>query len=145
MSYTTRYPGEIIIANSPQNIVFGTVMLGNAYGEVESASVTREADKAELEAAGGSILAVILKKMKFAFKFKTMFRSDVTPPDFADLICFPFAGIYGRVMPPIGVEWSKDGHRMLSIEAESWDSFASNNSGGGNVYLYENGIYTPKA
>jgi hypothetical protein len=145
MSYTTRYPGEIVIASSSANLVFGTVMLGSAYGQVESASVAREADMAELEAAGGSILAVILKKPKFAFKFKTMFRADVLPPDFADLITFPFAGISGRVMPPITVEWEKDGHRMLSIEATSWDSFASTNSGGGNVYTYENGVYTPRA
>lgn len=144
MSFSTRYPGEIVIANSSTNLVFGTVMLGSVYGQVESASVVREADIAEIEAAGGNILAVILKKPGFAFKFKTLFRADVLPPDLADLITFPFAGISGRVMPPITVEWEKEGHRMLSIEAKSWDSFSSVNSGGGAVYTYENGIYTPK-
>lgn len=144
MSYNTRYPGEIVIANSPTNIAYGTVMLGTTYGTVESASVTREADVAELEASGGSILAVMLRKMSFAFKFKVLFSLDKAAPDLADLITFPFVGIQGRVMPPITVEWEKSGHRMLSIEAKSWDSFAGNNAGGGNVYTYENGIYAPK-
>ena len=144
MSYTSRYTGEIVIANSPTNLAFGTVMLGTTYGTVESASVSRDADVAELEAAGGSILAVILRKMSFAFKFKVLFSLDKSAPDFADLITFPFAGIQGRVMPPIAVEWEKGGHRMLSIEAKSWDSFSANNQGGGNVYTYEGGVYTPK-
>lgn len=144
MSYNTRYQGEIVIANSPTNIVFGTVMLGTTYGTVESASVSRDADIAELEASGGSILAVILRKPSFAFKFKVLFALDKTAPDLADLITFPFAGISGRVMPPITVDWEKGGHRMLSIEAKSWDSFAANNAGGGNVYTFENGIYAPK-
>ena len=144
MSFSTRYPGEIVIANSSTNLVFGTVMLGSAYGQVESASVVREADASELEAAGGDILAIILKKPGFAFKFKTLFRADILPPDLADLITFPFAGISGRIMPPITVEWEKDGHRMLSIEAKSWDAFSATNAGGGTVYTYENGIYTPR-
>jgi hypothetical protein len=144
MSLTTRYPGEIVIANSPTNLVFGTVMLGNAYGEVESASVSREADQVVLDAAGGNILAVILQKLVFAFKFKVLFRADITPPDLADLIVFPLAGVSGRILPPISIEWEKAGHRMLSIEAQSWDSFAAVNAGAGNAYTYAGGVYTPK-
>lgn len=144
MALTTRYPGEIVIANNPANLIFGTVMLGNAYGSVESATVSREADMEEIEAAGGNLLAVILKKPNFAFKFKTLFSADVTPPDLAALITFPLAGIKGRVLPPITIDWEKAGHRQLSIEAKSWDAFAAVEQGGGNVYTYENGIYTPR-
>lgn len=131
MSFTTRYPGEIVIAQSAQNIVFGTVMLGDVFGKVESASVTREADIAEVEGAGGNLLAVILRNPKFSFKFKVLFSADVTAPGLADVISFPFAGISGRVMPPITVEWEKAAHRMLSIEATSWDSFGG--TGAGNL------------
>ena len=142
MSFLTRYPGQIIIAESPANIVFGTVMLGDVYGEVISASVVREADTSELEAAG-SILAAILSNPKFQFEFKTMFRDNVTPPSLAELITFPFAGIKGRVMPPISVEWSDNGHRMLSIKSTSWDAFAATNEGGGNAYTFDGTTYTP--
>ncbi len=144
MALTTRYPGEIVIANSPSNLVFGTVLLGNAYGEVESASCSREADQVVLDAAGGNILAVILQKLVFSFKFKCLFRSDITPPDLADLITFPLAGISGRILPPITIDWEKAGHRMLSIEAKSWDSFSAINGGGGNAYTYAANIYTAK-
>jgi len=143
MALTTRYPGQIVIAENPSNIVFGTVMLGNVYGTVESASVTRQADIKEVEAAGGILLAIILSKPDFAFKFKVLFSDDKTPPDFAELIQFPFAGIQGRVLPPIVIDWEKSGHRMLSIEAKSWDSFAGYNQGGGNASRYESGVYTP--
>jgi hypothetical protein len=142
MSLTTRYPGQIFIADSPENIVFGTVMLGNLYGEVISATVTREGDIEELEAAG-SILACIISNPNFQFKFETMFRLDVIPPGFADLITFPLAGIKGRVLPPIGIKWEQKGHRGLTIEAKSWDKFADTNQGGGNASIFDGITYTP--
>lgn len=142
MSFLSRYDGQIIIANSPENMVFGTVMLGDVYGEVISASVAREADLEEVMAAG-SLLAAILNNPKFSFKFKTMFRLDVAPPGLAELITFPFAGIKGRVLPPIQVDWEESGHRQLSIEATSWDTFAATNQGGGNAYTFDGTTYTP--
>jgi hypothetical protein len=142
MSLTTRYPGkQIIIANSPENIVMGTVMLGNLYGEVISASVVRDGDIEELEAAG-SILACIIRNPSFQFKFETTFRLDVVPPGFAELITFPLAGIKGRVLPPITVKWEEKGHRGLSIEAKSWDQFSGTNQGGGNAYTFDGASYT---
>lgn len=144
MAFTTRYQGQIIIAEAPEDIVFGTVMLGDIFGEVESANVTREADVEELLAAG-SILAAILKNPKFQFEFETMFRGDVQPPSLAELIEFPFAGISGRVMPPIGVKWSVNGHRMLTIKSTSWDRFAATNEGAGTAYEFDGTIYTPIA
>lgn len=144
MSFLTRYPGQIIIAESPADIVFGTVMLGDAYGQVISATVSREADVEELMAAG-SIYAALLSNPNFQFKFKTSFRNDVTPPGFAELITFPFAGIKGRIMPPIVVDWEEKGHRGLSIEAKSWDAFEATNQGGGSAYTFNGSVYTPIA
>ncbi len=143
MSYLTRYPGQIIIAESPADIVFGTVMLGTTYGRVLSASVTREADVEELVAAG-SVYAVLMSNPNFQFKFKTAFANSVVPPDLADLITFPFAGLKGRILPPITVDWEEKGHRGLSIEAKSWDKFAATNQGGANAYTFDGTTYTPK-
>lgn len=141
MSFTTRYDGQIIIANSPADMVFGTVMLGDVFGEVISASIVREADVEEVMAAG-SLLAAIMSNPKFQFEFETMFRNDVTPPSLAELITFPFAGLKGRVMPPISVKWAEKGHRGLSIKATSWDAFSANNDGGGNAYTFDGTTYT---
>jgi len=142
MSFTTRYDGQIIIANSPADMVFGTVMLGDVFGEVISASIVREADVEEVMAAG-SLLAAIMSNPKFQFEFETMFRNDVDPPSLAALITFPFAGIKGRIMPPITVKWAEKGHRGLSIKATSWDAFSANNDGGGNAYTFDGTVYTP--
>lgn len=141
MSFTTRYPGQIIIAESPEDIVFGTVMLGDTYGRVISASVVRDADIEELIAAG-SIYACLLSNPNFQFKFKTAFSDDVTPPSLAELITFPFAGIQGRILPPITVDWEEKGHRGLSIEAKSWDKFSATNQGGGSAYTFDGSTYT---
>lgn len=142
MSFTTRYQGQIIIANNPADMVFGTVMLGDVFGQVISASVAREADVDEVMAAG-SLLAAILQNPKFQFSFETMFRNDIDPPTLAQLIQFPLANIQGRVMPPITIDWEEKGHRGLSIQATSWDSFADENEGGGNAYTFDGTTYTP--
>ena len=79
MALTTRYDGQIIIAENPSDMVFGTVMLGDIYGQVISANLLREADVEEVKAAG-SLLAAILTNPKFQFDFETMFRADIDPP-----------------------------------------------------------------
>lgn len=143
MALTTRYPGEIVIAESADNLIFGTVMLGSTYGRVESASVSKEADIEELKVAGNKLLAVIMSNVHMAFKFKALFDDEAAEPDLAELITFPFAGIQGRILPPITVEWEKSGHRMLNIEAKSWDAFNATNDGGANGYTFNGTVYTP--
>lgn len=130
MSLTTRYAGQIIIAENPSDVVFGTVMLGNSWGQVISANLVREADVEEVIAAG-SLLAVIQQNPKFEFSFETMFRAQDTAPGLAQKISFPFAGIDGRIMPPITVNWEQAQHRGLQINATSWDPFSGTNNGAG--------------
>jgi hypothetical protein len=142
MAFTTRYQGQIVIAETPTDMVFGTVMLGQIYGQVLSANLTREADVERVRAAG-SLLALILIDPLFKLELETMFRSDVEPPALAELITFPFAGIQGRVLPPISVTWEERGHRKLKIMAESWDAFAATNQGGGSAYTFDGTDYTP--
>lgn len=142
MAFTTRYDGQIIIAANPSDMVFGTVMLGDVYGEVISANLTREADVERVQAAG-SLLAIILTDPMFKLDLETMFRADVDPPSLAELIAFPLAGIKGRVLPPIQLGWEEKGHRKLNITAESWDAFSATNQGGGNAYTFDGETYTP--
>lgn len=141
--FTTRYQGEtIVVADTPADIVFGTVMLGDVYGQVTSANLTREADVERLRAAG-SLLALIMIDPLFKLELETMFRDDVDPPSLAELVTFPFAGIKGRVLPPIAVGWSERGHRTLKITCESWDAFADTNQGGGSASTFDGTTFTP--
>lgn len=140
MAFTTRYDGQIIIAENPTDMVFGTIMLGDAFGSVISANIIRDADVDTLLKAG-SFLAAIMTNPRFEFEFETMFSDNVDPPELAQDIEFPFAGITGRVMPPITVDWKEKGHRGLKIKATSWDSLGS--EGAGNAYTFNGTVYTP--
>lgn len=140
MAFTTRYAGQIIIAENPTDMVFGTVMLGDVFGKVLSANISRDADVAQILAAG-SFMAAIMTNPRFEFEFETMFSDDANPPELAQDIEFPFAGITGRVMPPIVVDWAENKHRGLKIKATSWDSLGS--EGAGNAYTFNGTVYTP--
>lgn len=141
MAFTTRYDGQIIIAEDPSAMVFGTVMLGDTFGECISANITREADVEKVKAAG-SLLAVIMSDPLFKLELETMFRDDIDPPSLAQLVTFPLAGIKGRVVPPIGISWAEGQHRKLKIAVESWDAFSATNQGGGSAYTFDGTTYT---
>lgn len=129
MALTTRYPGEIIIADSPDNIVFGTCMLGSTYGQVESAQIKRGSDLEELKGCGNKLLAAIMSNFNFELTMKVLFTTDVDPPDLGELIDFPLAGIQGRIVPSIDIDWENAGQRMMSITAKSWDVLGTNGAG----------------
>lgn len=129
MALTSRYPSHITIADDPANIIFGTCMIGTSYGQVESATVKRAGDVEELKACGNKLLAAIISNTHFELTLKTLFTADVTPPGLAELIDFPLAGVTGRILPPIDIEWEKAGQRMLSITAKSWDCLSEDGVG----------------
>lgn len=99
----------------------GTAMLGNDFGMVVTANVTRDADKEEIEGAGGNLRAVVLKKIRFELELETIFDSGVEPPGLMEQITLPFAGVTGRVMKA-SIKWERGKERMLSITASSWDA-----------------------
>lgn len=125
MALGTQYPGYISIAESPENIEFGTCKIGNDFGEVKSASVKRTADKEELGNCNGALLAAILKNPRFELSLKTLFTLDVSPPGIGERIAFPLVGVTGHILD-VSVEWEESGGRMLSIEATRWDSIGGN-------------------
>lgn len=133
MSLTTRVPGHIVIADEPANIVFSTCMIGDLFGEVESADVQRAGDIEQIKKSGNNLLAAIIADPRFELKLNTLYTADVTPPELGQTIVFPLAGIKGRIMPPIGIKWTQGGQRMLEITATSWDSL-SENEGAGYAY-----------
>lgn len=124
MALNTTYTNEIVIADDPDNIIFGTCMLGDTYGSVESASVKRTGDREEIKKCGNKLMAIILSNLRFEMTLKTLFTEDATEPDLGGSIIFPLGGIQGRILD-ITVEWEQGGQRMLSIEATSFDSLTN--------------------
>ncbi len=102
-------------------LVVGSAMLGDDFGMVVTATVTRDGEKEEIEAAGGNLRAVVMKKLKFELEMECIFDSTVTPPGIFDAITLPFAGVEGRVMKA-SIKWERGKERMLSISATSWDA-----------------------
>jgi hypothetical protein len=105
-------------------IVWGTMMLGDDFGEIQSASVKRTADKKEIENGAGNLRAFLLTKARFELSFEVLFDSDVAAPGLMDAIDFPLVAVTGRVLD-VTPKWEKGKERLLTIEASYWDSLAA--------------------
>jgi hypothetical protein len=138
MPFATTY-GTDQLHLGDNTMLVGTAMLGNAFGQIESATVSREAEVQEIEAAGGNLRAVVLKNIRFELDMEVIFDASVTAPGLFDLITLPFAGVQGRVMPGASVKWSKGKERLLSFKATSWDALS-----GAVAYSYNpvSGLFT---
>lgn len=99
-------------------------MLGDDFGQVESASVKRTADKQEIENCLGNLKSFLLTKPRFELTLDCIFDSSVTAPGLLDIITLPLVAVAGRVMD-VTVKWEKGKERMLSIEVTSWDALVA--------------------
>ena len=115
---------RVIIGN--QNHVFGTVELGNAWGEIDQASLQRVADEEGIEDAGGALLTMLLTNPRYELEFTALFPTTVTQPDFGDSITMPVPNdtIVGQCLG-FTIEWEKKGTRKLKIRATHWDSLGN--------------------
>ena len=123
MSFATVFTDKALILSDSEAIVFGTVMIGDDFGEVKSASVKRTSDKVEVENAVGGLRGLILKKRRFELAIEARFDSDVTAPGEMAMVTFPLAAVVGRIIDP-EVKWEAGGVRMLSFTASFWDEIA---------------------
>ena len=123
MSFALKaYNGAPLAVTEKDKLVLGTAMLGEAYGTVKDASLTRTGEEEELKGALGEIIAFMVKNPGFELKLNCRFDSDVEPPEILDQITFPLAGIKGYVKPGTEVSWEEGGVRMLSFTAAGWDA-----------------------
>lgn len=123
MSFNTNIPGHILIGDD--NIVFGTAMLGNDFGQIATCNLQRTGNKVEVENNAGGLRAVIIANPGFELDLEVQFSSDVEVPAMGDPIVFPLAGVQGRVMEGASIKWSAKGTRMLSFKASYWDSMGT--------------------
>lgn len=128
MAFETNIPGHILISEE-SDIVFGTCMLGEAFGEIKKCDLDRTADQETIDKCTGGLRALLLLNPRFELKLETVFDSGVTPPALGDEITFPLADVKGRVLKS-SVAWEMKGSRGLSIEATHWDSMATDDGSG---------------
>ncbi len=137
MALATQYPGFIVIAEDPQNIIFGTCQISDAFGEVKSAGIKRTADKEELDNAKGALKAAILKKPRFELTLKVLFTAEKDAPGIGEQIVFPLVEVVGRILD-ISIDWEDATGRMMTIQATKWDSLT-----GETAESYDGSAWTP--
>jgi hypothetical protein len=120
--FSAVYGSDLLVLGD-DTLIMGTCMLGNAFGQIEDAEVSRQADKEEIENCGGNLRAVIWKKLRFEMTLNSIFDASVAPPGIGDAITIPFAGVGGTVQEA-SIKWAKGKERMLSIKATYWDALA---------------------
>lgn len=121
MPLDTEHGNNVLLLGD--QVVWGTCMLGDEFGQVESASVKRTADKVEIENCAGNLKSLLLTKPRFEVTLETIFETSVEAPGLMDIIALPLVGVMGRVLD-VSVKWEKGKERMLSIELTHWDSLA---------------------
>lgn len=119
MPLSTTLDNDVLLLG--QQVVWGTMQLGDDFGEIMSSSVKRTADKKEIENGAGNLMAFLLTKARFELTFETIFPSSVTPPGLMDEVVLPLVGVTGIVLD-VTVKHEKGKERMLSIEVSYWDS-----------------------
>lgn len=108
-----------------QNVSFGTVECGNAFGTVEQASLNEFQNEYEIPDAAGGIQALLLTNPGLEFTFTAMFTTDVEKPARGTAIQFPGAGVIGNVISS-NITWANREQRKIQITAKYWESMGSN-------------------
>jgi hypothetical protein len=135
MPLDTTHGNDVLLLGG--QVVWGTCMLGDDFGQVESSSVKRTADKVEIENCAGNLKTLLLTKCRFELTLETIFDANVAAPGKMERIALPLIGVTGRVMD-VTVKWEKGKERGLSIEVSHWDSLAN----GTGYVLTPGGVYT---
>ena len=113
--------GTDLLVLGDNSLVLSTVMLGDDFGQVISATVTRDADREDIMAANGNLRAVVLKNIRFEMQMECRFDSTVTPPSLMEAITLPLAGVEGRIMK-VEVKWNEGTERTLALTVSAWDA-----------------------
>jgi len=118
---TTLNPADVLLLGDAQPVI-GTAMLGDAFGVVKRATVTRTGEPEEFKDDAGSLRLLLIKNPGFTLTLECCFDVGVEPPGLLEEITLPYVGVTGRVMPGVTLMWEEAGERGLSIPVSQWDS-----------------------
>lgn len=121
---TTFGPDDVLLLGDAMPVL-GTAMLGDAFGVIKRATLTRSAKRNEVYDDAQTLRLVVLANPGFELVLDCIFDASVTAPGLLESIALPLVGVTGRVMEGVSVVWEEGGERMLSIPVAQWDSLAS--------------------
>lgn len=134
MAFQTNIPSHVLIGD--EGVIFGTIELDDAYGEVRSATLSREADLIEIENSVGGLKAAILNKPRLELEMEVVFDAAVDLPELGGSIAFPGTSpvIRGRILGGIQLKWSNKAEKMVSFKATHWDSMTEETAPASGIY-----------
>jgi len=121
---TTLQPNDVLLLGSAQPVL-GTAMLGEAFGVIKRALVTRTGKRVEVVDDAENLRLLIIANPGFTLTLECCFDANVTPPGLLDAFTIPYIGVTGRVMEGMALMWEAGGERGLSIPVAQWDSMGS--------------------
>jgi len=107
-----------------QSLLFGTCMLGSTWGQIESADEKLLADLEFIKDCCGGNQTVLLTNERYELSLTVILSSAATPPELAEDVSFPTAGITGQITER-GRKWEAGGVVKMEIKAFHWKSMGS--------------------
>lgn len=129
MSDTTVIGGFVEVNNGDSRTVFGTAMLGKAFGEITSMGLSRDAEKILVEGGWKQVVAYFLTNFSWKLELEIQVDSEVDMPGVGDMIQFPLVGIKGRIEPGLKISQPNGGVRTMSMSVTSYDSLNDGGAG----------------
>jgi hypothetical protein len=118
---TQLNPADVLVLGSARPVL-GTAMLGDAFGTIKRATVTRTGEREEIKDDAQNLRLLLINNPGFQLVLEVCFDADVTPPGLLDEIELPYVGVTGRVMEGVTLLWEEGGERGMSIPVSQWDS-----------------------
>ena len=121
---TTYGPADMLVLGDAQPVL-GTAMLGDNFGIIKRATLSRTGKREEITDDAQSLRLLLITNPGFELTLECCFDATVTAPGLLESITLPLVGVTGRVMEGTAVLWEEGGERMLSITIAQWDSMES--------------------
>ena len=121
---TTYGPADMLVLGDAQPVL-GTAMLGDNFGIIKRATLSRTGKREEITDDAQSLRLLLITNPGFELTLECCFDATVTAPGLLESITLPLVGVTGRVMEGTAVLWEEGSERMLSIPIAQWDSMES--------------------
>lgn len=107
-----------------QNLLFGTCMLGQTWGQIEDADEKLIADLEFIKDCCGGNQTVLLMNERYELTLTVILASTATLPELGEDVSFPTAGITGQITER-GRKWTAGGCVKMEVKAFHWKSIGN--------------------
>lgn len=121
--FSTTHGDDFLVISNDTELIFGTAMLGNAFGAIKAAVIKRTGEREMFSTKAGVLKLILIKNPGYEMTLKCAFDKSVVAPGIGESLSLPLVGVTGYVMEGVTIEWESGSERGLSIPVSSWDAF----------------------